>query len=511
MSSNGKSASGKILHNSFWFGLETILETVIFFGTSVAVARFLGPEKTGYFTYINFFVITITRTSGNGLASSTRKYMSEFLALNRPGIAHAVYRLAYRYQLLAALTITAFGIAGILLFGDRHFRVMSCILLLAVTPGMMSWVPAQANNAFEDVYPNTISALGYLVSYGIVIFLTLFFHWDLVGIASATLVGRTVEVILRTIPLNVKLRQMPIEPVPTEVIQRIRKYCLQAMGLQLLMSVVWDRSEMLFLRHYSSLSQIAFYGISVGLADKLLLIPRTFGFATGVTLMVESTREDGRVKSIVWNASRYLLLVVFPVHLGAAAIARGALGFAYGTKYAAAVPVMIIASILSIPKAFQEMPDVLMRAADRQKQLLIALILTGVFNLSIDWYLIPRHGAVGAAWGNGLSQTLGILAMWQLAHHVYRFKFPWFDAVRLFMAGSLMAAAAFFIDRAIPGLLGLVAAIAVAALTYLLLVKLFRGLEPSDRARLAPIGNRLPAAARKAYLATIAFVTPATS
>jgi len=33
-------------------------------------------------------------------------------------------------------------------------------------------------------------------------------------------------------------------------------------------------------------------------------------------------------------------------------------------------------------------------------------------------------------------------------------------------------------------------------------------LEPSDRLRLRPIGNRLPGPFRRAYFATIAFVTP---
>src|ERR1700728_473225 len=103
MASRTKTTSGKILHNSFWFGLETVLETVVFLGTSIAVARYLGPVKLGEYTYINFFVTTVTRTSGTGLAGATRKYMSEFLGAGRPGTARAVYHLAYRYQLLASI------------------------------------------------------------------------------------------------------------------------------------------------------------------------------------------------------------------------------------------------------------------------------------------------------------------------------------------------------------------------------------------------------------------------
>ena len=508
MSVRGSNVARKILHNSFWFGLETILEALVFLGTSIAVARYLGPQKLGYFSYINFFVITVTRTSGNGLASATRKYMSEFLALGQPGVARAVYKVAYRYQLLSAITVTALGLAAVFLFGDREYRVMSCILMLAITPGLMSWVPAQANNAFEDVSKNTLSAFGYIFAYAIVIVLTIIFHWDLIGVASATLIGRSIEVVLRTIPLRAKLRTLPLEPLPKDVGRRIRNYCLEAFGVQLLMSVVWDRSEIMFLRHYSSLEQIAFYSVSFGLANNLLLIPRTFGAATGISLMVESSRDPSRVDSIVKNACRYLLLVVFPVHLGAAALTASAIGFAYGPKYAAAVPVLIVAAILSIPRAFQEIPEILLKAADRQKRLLFWLSITGVVNIGLDWFLIPRYGAVGAAWGNGLSQSFGIMLVWQQARRLYHFSFPVGAAIRLFGAGALMACASFFIGRAIPGSPGLIAGIVAGIPIYLILVKFFGGLHYSDRIRLAPIGNRLPGKARRAYLATVAFVTP---
>src|SRR5665213_3053934 len=206
MSSTRNTSSEKIIHNSFWYGLETVIEMVTFFGTSIAVARYLGPAKLGYFSYINFFVAIITSTSGTGLSTATRKYMSEFIALERLGTARAVYNLARRYQFIAASSITILGVAGIILFGDPHFRLMSVILILSILPGLMSWVPAQANQAFEDMSKNAQSAFGYIVVYAGVIGLTLHFHWDLVGVASASLVGRTVEVFLRTIPLNRFLR-----------------------------------------------------------------------------------------------------------------------------------------------------------------------------------------------------------------------------------------------------------------------------------------------------------------
>jgi O-antigen/teichoic acid export membrane protein len=530
MADKATSTAGKILHNSFWYGLEQVMELIVFLGTSIAVARFFGPSRMGYFSYINFFVTIVTRTSGSGLAGATRKYMAEFLALNRPGAARAVYQLAYRYQVLAGIAIAALSLVAVLAFGDPDYRGMSVLLILSIIPGVLSWVPAQANQAFEDVYENTTSAVGYILSYALIIALTLYFHWGLVGIASAQLIGRTVEVLLRTPPLHRRLRLIPLETLERVVILRIRTFCLQAVGIQLLMSIVWDRSELFFLNHFAPLesvggvlkrnfTQLGFYSVSFTLANNLLVIPRAFGSATGISLMVESVRDPTRIDPILRNACRYLLFVVFPVHLGAAAIAAQALALGYGDKYVAAIPVVIVASLLSIPRAFQEIAEVLLRAADRQKQILVWFGITGVLNIALDLYLIPRYQAVGAAWGNGLAQLFGIVAIWVQARRVHTFSFPLRSGVRLLAAAVVMGAVSFAVVNQLPfaaylghtpaGFAGLVSAVLAAAITYIVGVRLLHGLQPSDRERLQPIGNRLPGPARLAYLAVLTFITPA--
>jgi O-antigen/teichoic acid export membrane protein len=508
MAAPATTASQKILSNSFWFGLESFLETFVLLGTTVAVARYLGPEKLGHYTYINFFVALITSTSGTGLAGATRKYMSEYLGLNRPGTARAVYHLAYRYQLLGSVILTALGLIAIYFFGEPGYKLMSSLLVLAIVPGVMSWVPAQANSAFEDARNNTLSAIGYIVAYAAVILLTLHFRWDLVGIAAALLVGRTVEVVMRTIPLHRKLRTLPEESLDPTLARSVRRFCFEAMGVQLLMSIVWGRSEMFFLRHFSSFEQIGFYSLSVGFANNLLTIPAVFANATGMTLMVESARDPTRVATIVRNASRYLLLLAIPINFGAVAIAARALHVVYGPRYDPAVWVLIVAALLAIPRAFNGIPDLLMRAADRQKQLFVLMTAIGIFNMALDYVLIRRYNAVGAAWGNGLAQSLGVLVIWQAARRHYTFKLPIGSAIRLTAAGLIMALWAFATVRLIPGATGLIAAILTAAAVYIVLVRLLHALEPTDRARLAQVGARFFPPLRSAWLATVAFVTP---
>lgn len=490
-----------------WYGLETVLETITFLGTTIAVARYLGPEKLGYFSFINYFIMTVTRTAGTGLSSATRKYMAEFLVVDKPGVARAVYLLAYRFQLLGSCSIALGGIVLILIFGDHQFRLMSCILLLGLVPGVMSWVPAEANNAFEDMAPNTISAFGYLVSYVAVIVLTIVFKWDLIGIASATLIGRTTEVILRTIPLHRKLQQFPLEPVPNEIKTRIRNYCQQAVGVQLLTAVVYDRSEFIFLRWLSGLSQVSYYSISIGLVDRLLILPRVFGTATGATLTVEATRDASRVDSIVRNSCRILLLVVIPIHIGAASIAKAAIGLGYDARYAPAAPVMFIAALLGMPRAFQFISETLLRAADRQKFMLQCLLITGLANLVLDYFFIKHFGAIGAAWGNGLAQLFGTVLVWLSARKIYHFHFPVAAAVRFGIAGVIMGVVSYVVSHHMRPVLGFPLGILSGAVVYLLMLKVLHALDRDDRERLALVVKRVPGRFRRPVQSAVNFLT----
>lgn len=502
------STSGKILHNSLWYGLETLLDMIVFMIASIAVARYLGPEKLGYFAAINFPVLLICTASGTGLAMATRKYMTDFLGVGRVGAARAVYEFNYKYQLLGALIITAIGLCIVWPLVAPSNRLMAVLMVVSIIPGMMSWVPAQANLAFEDASKNTISALGYVFSYAIMIVLTIYFKWDLPGVSAAFLVGRTVETVMRTIPLNRFLKTLPLEPLPEDLTGRIRRFCLQAIAIQILISIVWSRSEIFFLTAFSDIKQVAFYSVSAGLADRLLTFPKVFGAATGVSLMAESARDRLRVGSIVNNAFRYLGLIALPVHVGAALLARQAVWVVYGEKYMPAVPVMVIAAIFAIPRAFQDMPDTMMRSADRQWDLMRCLIYTGILNMVLDFALIPRYGAIGAAIGNGLGQAFGVALLWYTARKIYEFTLPVQSMVRIGIATAVMAAVTYGVSRSLGPVLGLVVGIAAGAPAYLLMVRMLHALEPADYLRLKMVGNHLPSTLRRGFDGALQFMVP---
>lgn len=500
---------GKIVRNSIWWGLETVLEMLVTLASSIAVARYLGPQKLGYYSSVMFPVQVISMAGGNGLAVATRKYMTEVLGQDRPGLAHAVYKFTYRYQAWGACALTTIGMLVVALAMPAGYKLMAAVIIASIIPGLLSWVPAQANLAFEDAAANARSAFGYIAAYVTIIALTIWLRWDLVGIAAALLVGRTVEVVLRTIPLRKRIAALPTEILPPELKRKIGRFCAQATAIQFLTSIVWDRSEIFFLTAFSGVVQVAFYSVSAGLVDRLLILPKTFSNAAGVSLMAESARDASRVAVIVRSSVRFLALIALPLHLGAAIVTRQAITVAYGARYLPAVPVMIIATLLCAPRALQLLPDIMMRSADKQSDLIRCMIYTAIVNVSIDFALIPKYGAIGAAWGNGISQIIGIGLLWMFARRSYQFDWPWKAILRIAAATAVMGAVTYPLSRALQSPAeSLLVSVAVAVPVYLSMIRLFHALEPSDYWRLIMLGKRLPKKPFEIYNSAIKFVVP---
>ena len=283
---------------------------------------------------------------------------------------------------------------------------------------------------------------------------------------------------------------------------------MQGIGLQLLTTVVWDRSELIFLKYLSTAEQMAFYSVSFTFTSNLLTAARVLSGAASISLMGEAGRSYERARELARSTCRYLLLLTVPICLGAAAVTLSGIQMAYGSRYLPAVPVLITAVLLGMPRIFQGVPETLLRAADRQDTIMYWYCVTAVFNGLMDWFLIPRYAAIGAAWGNGLGQAFGVVAIWVACSRIVPLQFPWKAAARIGGSGLVVAAVAYAISHHVSGAPGFFLAVASGCVIYPIMLRLLHALEPGDRQRLALIGDRLPHALLPAFAALVAFVTP---
>jgi O-antigen/teichoic acid export membrane protein len=314
-------------------------------------------------------------------------------------------------------------------------------------------------------------------------------HAGVMGMLWATLIGLAVTILLYYRDVNkFLLKSCPHPTSPSETMpdpyRRIRKFSLTVSYILLLDSIVWQRSEVFFLKSYSTLAQIGFYTLAYGIAAKLGDIASTFS-STLLPLYSESYGRDGlkTVGPVFMSALKYVQLLMVPLCLLGVAVARPLAHLIYGSAF---LPVALPLQVLLLAQSITSIGVVvspLLYGIEKQGFIAKYGTAVAVLNIALDLILIPRYAALGAAAANCTAQIIGILGgiVYVLRH--IQLSFPWRTTVTIYSAAAIaLAPAAFFANRTHghSEIALLIGCIAVGAVIYFGLLVLMGELGKAD-------------------------------
>ena len=496
-----------ILRNSLWYGLELISGLFGSWLVSVIVARVMGPQRLGYYTYISTLT-TFTATVGAfGLPMTTRKYMSEYLNRGDRGLARSVYGVTLRLQFWIAMAVTAVSLGLVFAFGDPTEHVISVLLVLNMAPRMLGFIPSQANNAAEALRRNTVPAVLSATLTISVTLMALWVGWGLPGLAAALLAGTLLDAGMKLYSVHSWLKDEPV-PIPPALRKQMFVYSGQGLVLMLLNIVVWNRSDVFFLKLLNpDIKQVTFFNLAFNTVEKILMFPSSFAGPLGVTLMAQYGRGEERMRTLAVEGARYAYLIAAPMLVGLACVARAVVPI-YGEQYAPMVPVLVIVSLLAVPKALMEPPTNLLQATENQGFLVAWGCFSGAINVALDFLLTPHYGAVGAAIANGAAQTLAAVGIWGRAWQLFKLDLRLGAFARISAAAGGMALTAILINRAIPTYAGLALSIVVGALVWFVLLRWTGAMDQTDNQRLNTLGRSMPGRVRPAWQSLVSWIAP---
>ena len=509
MKASRRNATRVIASNSFWYSFESMFAIAMVFATSIPMARILGPHKTSHFLYVTW-ISNVSGLLAIGIPSITSKYMAEYHARGEYGVARAIFDKTLSLQVMAALLITGASELTLLLVGDPQYRVVSMIQVFAVLPGMIVAVPSQANAAAEELRANVVGSIVSSVIYLMGVVSSLYFHWDLFGIAIGFALSRCAELAIRLPQVVRRVHRYPRGRVPDEVRPAMRKYALNSLLLMLLNVVVWDKSDIVMLNWLSKDDkQITFFALTFNIIEKMVLIPQVFGHALGVTMLADYGRDPARVALIAKSAAKYMYLFAAPMLFGLALMSGPLVLAVYTDKYAQMIPVLAVAAALALFKPLLLPVQYYYRAHNRQKPLLIWNSACGVLNFGVDFTLIPRLGALGASIGNGVAQTSAVLGIWIFAIWTGGLSLDFAALSKITLALLAMAPPVLFLNSVLPPVVALFVSIPVGAIVFLGLIRLTSVLNVEDCERLNHVSGSLPARIRPSFQRLVRLMVPA--
>jgi O-antigen/teichoic acid export membrane protein len=461
----------RLIRNILFSGLRLAANTGTAIFTSAVIARTLGPEQMGRYSYVIWLVGALSIFANVGLPSAITKYMSELVGSGQSPTAVAIGNRLLRIQLAVTLLISlATAIFAFFSTTQRTMIILAAIMLSAQALQQGLGAALAGLQEFKR-----IAALGLWMGLTQVtcVGVAALIHAGVVGMLWATLIGLWGGVLLhyRAVHSSFSRLTVGVETVlapSADVLSRIRKFVFTGSYILLLDAIVWQRSEVLFLKWYSLVAQISFYTIAYSLASKLndltsilsnVMLPR----------YSESFGRSGleELREVFATDVKYIQMMMVPVCLVGVALAKPVVQLIYGTDY---LPMVVPLRVLIASTALTSLGVVaasLVVGTDKQSFIAKYGTVVAILNITLDLSLIPKHGALGASVANCSAQIVGVIGGIVYVLRYAKAGFPWRTTATIYCAALIaMAPLAYFSNWVRPELGSLAVSIIFGVVLY---------------------------------------------
>jgi O-antigen/teichoic acid export membrane protein len=477
----GETTAPSVVSGGLWTLLNRVLPQAQLLVLSIIVARYLGPTDMGRQSYIAFASIALVQVATAGMPMALSRFVGELLGARRGGHAMSLYQFTRRVERVAAALAGATLIVVALAGGDPRaaWALAGVSAALAVLQAVPMSLLAGAQRWRQGSVPGLVTGVATVP----LTFIVLEAGGGITGLFGLEAAAVFVNLIWSSVLARRLIGDLPApEPIPPELRRRFLSFAGSTSILVIIQFVVWRRSELFVLQHYSTDSQIAFYSIAFAAISGLSKLPETVeAVSVPAVANLVGTGEDERIRRGFWRAMRLLVLATLPLVAGVAVTGPALLELAYGSEYADAGTVLLVMLAPVLIQPMLRVSEGILYALERVKFIVITGLVATVVDLALAFLLIPSMDAVGAAIANGAAILVAGVPALVLAVHLHRpVTLPVGPLVRAVVVSLIVAGASW------AGLLvGTLVAVVAGALAFFVAAFVLRPLSSEDAEWLA--------------------------
>lgn len=425
--------------------------------TSILVARTLGPDDFGRYTYIVWLAGMLIAFGNNGLTTTAIRFVSENLGRGSPEAARAVHGWLLRRQLACialvavafVLTIPFFTPAG----WDGHAVEFAAVALVAGTAKVLFLFDVSVAKGYGRFGVEAKSTV--LMSFlNIVAVLALL--WMRAPL-MAYLALFTAVSLGYMVCSGLMLREGGARPshdaLDPQLLVRVRRHLWWTVLLTTALALSNKSIETWMLNAIVGSAAVGFFGIAAALTrGGVDLLASGLGTVL-MPMMAHAYGEGGpdRVNTIMANAIRYFAFIGLLLAGSGALVADTAVTLLYGEQYEAVVDplrvMMVVGGLTLVEGAF----NALLSTTDNQRLRVGYVLLSIGITATFAVLLIPRYGLAGAVASHALSEVVVFVLMAVGISRLLKLRLPWRELSRLLLC-ALAALACAVLPLALGGI-----------------------------------------------------------
>ena len=474
--------------------------TVLGFGSGAAVAlagfignaitaRLLGPDQLGIFAYVVFCVTIASIVASLGIGVVQQRFIPNLRAEGKDDEADGLTGALSRLSMLAAV------VGGVALFAFLYWPGRNATKMPSPTSQIVVFALALVWFLFwrmAEVYQfylrgeqrfgelARISAVSALFKLAVIALGAWLF--GIPGALAGFIAGNL-------LPASRITRLVRMRPFVGPVLRgQVARFALASWATGVLGGLVFGRTEILFLEHYTGLGAVGFFTAAVTVAEMAVQLPPLLLSA----LLPRFSEQHGLgaqddMQRLYRTMTALIAMLIVPLCLGLAAIAPVLVPLIFGAEFDDAVPVASVLLIAAVISSLGVTTFYLLQSVGKTGFLLLSNGLGLVATIVLGFLLVPRYGLIGAAWSRGAVQvSVVLIETWYVTRRM-EISPPYRALGAIALASVAQAAVAYFLCLEFGGMVALLIAIPAALITYLVALRILavtRIIDPELRGRL---------------------------
>ncbi len=416
--------------------------------TSVLVARSLGPDDFGRYSYVVWLAGMLIAFGNNGLTTTAIRFVSESLGRRAEEDARRVHGWLRRRQ-LACLAAVAVAVVALTPFiepaGWEGHRGAFLIVVLAAGIAKAMFLfdvsvakghglfGVEAKSTVVLSLFNIVAVLALLwIDAPLMAYMALF---ACIGIGYAI----ASAMMLRTARISAA-REAPAD----DLLVRLRRHLFWTVVLTVALAFSNKSIETYLLNALVGPAEVGYFAIAGALTRGGIDLLSSGLTTVLMPMMAHAFGEGGiaRSNAIMAGAVRYFMFIGLLLAGSGALVADLAVAIMYGEKYAPVVGLLRIMIVVGGLTLAEGAFTALLATTDNQRLratfAVVSIGVTALFAIA----LIPTYGLMGAVVAHACSRLIvftgiGAGILWRM-----RVQMPWGALVRLFASAAIAAAAA---------------------------------------------------------------------
>lgn len=431
---------------------------------SIWVVRQLGPNDYGIFTLVLWLTGTFSWVIGMGLIQAVTKFVAEYSGRNQTNVLGPIVSFVLKIEIVLSIVVCSILIFFKTQIADYFFTPSESffffLAFLGLLPGALTAIFSSAIEGIQKFEYFTYASLAITPFSFISKILVLLTGKGINGLLIVMLIFSFINALFYFFVLKKEKIKFwsGKQNIDKTLKKRIGKYNISVLAINLCNKIVWDRSENFFLGRLCHASEVGFYNLGFGLAQKFTsILPSTFWRVLFPAMSNYSGIGDKeKMRRLFFITTRYLAFFMFPIGVGGAILSYQIIHYIYGHDFIGTQRVLQIMFLSSVITGLASPGAAVLYGYEKQNFIFKLGAVMAAVNITLDILLIKRFGAVGAAYCYATTTIIGSIIGTCYTCRLMKLKYPIVSISKIFISTVIMAIAMEIIliqNSEIPGFL----------------------------------------------------------